>query len=219
MNNTITKVCCINDLPYESRPINRITEFGPSALSDNELFAVITGTKNLINYDDIESLMNMDITELKSSGLSSGTANKITAMMELSKRIWRRSLPQNEKLNTPLQIASHIMSELKYLEREQLRLLCLNNCHQLIHEEVMTIGTCDSSLVSVREILIKCLQVKASRIAIAHNHPTGTAHPSNDDINTTSRLKEGCIAIGIKLVDHIIISHDTWYSFAEHGVL
>ena len=66
-------------------------EYGPTALSDNELFSIITGTRDLIAYD-IESLMNMDITELKSSGLSSSNANKVSAMMELSKRIWKRSL-------------------------------------------------------------------------------------------------------------------------------
>ena len=102
---------------------------------------------------------------------------------------------------------------------EHFVMLCLNTKNKIIGAFEICIGTIDTSLVNVRGIIQRALLCNASRIMIAHNHPSGILEPSKQDITTTSRLAESGEILGIKVIDHLIISTKSYYSFREHGLM
>jgi len=106
------------------------------------------------------------------------------------------------------------------LLQEEFRVLFLNNNYKLIEDKVMTLGTIDMSVVSEKEVLTYALRLGASNLIISHNHPNGVSLPSNKDHNITKIIKNGCVSVGMKLTDHIIIGADgDYYSFNERGFL
>ena len=215
------KVCSVKELPYESRPVTRALNHGVGALTMTELFAVATGSSRLVEFPDVSQLMCLGICDLMSMGLSEKAAVKIAAVMELSKRIWQSSVAvSGEEYRTSEVLAAHVREVLRYEEQEQLRLLCFNSRHRIIKEKMLTKGTSDSSLLSVRELMIQVLRCNAVAIAIAHNHPSATGpEPSEQDISVTSAVEDACRTMGIRFMDHIIISDNAWYSFREHDLL
>ena len=217
--NTITKVCSISEMPYESRPANRLSNYGVQALTIPELFSVVTGSKDLISYN-LQDIMNLEPSELKNLGLSKSTSMKIAALVELSKRIFKENISNEPVFNSPETIANHVKAEMMFEEREQLRLLCFNIHRNLISEQILTRGTVDSSLVSVREVIISALRNNACSIALCHNHPSGSeASPSDADIDVTNKISSACTTTGIKFMDHIIISQSGYFSFKERGMI
>jgi DNA repair protein RadC len=95
----------------------------------------------------------------------------------------------------------------------------LDNAHRPIKSKVITIGTATASMVSPRDILIEALRCNATSLIVAHNHPSGDTKPSSEDIGVTERLQVACQAIGINLLDHIIVSRTGSYSFNAEGRL
>ena len=213
----ILKICDIAAMEEPARPLSRLSAAGPESLTNNELLNVIFGGKVLNNYRELD-LIHMTYEEMLSSGINRATANKILALHEYSKRLWRKTITPR-CFNSPDSIASYMMQEMRFLEKEELRILCLGNNCRLLSEITSTIGTVNSSLVSVREILISALSKKAVSIVLVHNHPSGGSLPSAEDIQATNCVKSGCDAIGIALKDHIIIGESSYYSFKEQGQL
>lgn len=103
--------------------------------------------------------------------------------------------------------------------KESLVALFFDTKNKLIGADVISVGTIDSSLVSPREILQKGFMVNASRIAVAHNHPSGDTTPSEQDIEVTKRLKDACRVMGVDLLDHVIIGYRSYRSLREYGVI
>ena len=100
-----------------------------------------------------------------------------------------------------------------------MKLLLLNSKSMLIGECDVSKGTVNASLITPRELFIEALQKNAVAIIIMHNHPSGDPTPSQEDLYTTSRIKEAGDLIGIKLLDHIIIGNNCYMSFAEKQLL
>ena len=111
------------------------------------------------------------------------------------------------------------MQEMRHLKQEELRIAFLDTRQRLISDSVITVGTVNSALISVREVLIAALKNNAVNIIMLHNHPSGNPTPSEDDINVTNLVNKGCRYVGINLNDHIIIGDNKYYSFKEQGVL
>ena len=111
------------------------------------------------------------------------------------------------------------MQDMRHLEQEELRLAYLDTRQKLISDSVITIGTVNASLISVREVLIDTLKHQAVNIIMIHNHPSGNPSPSSDDKKVTKIVANGCKSVGIYLNDHIIIDDNTYYSFREQGNL
>jgi len=213
----VLKICDIATMEKTSKPISRIKASGPMALTDNELLSIIFGGKTLNDYHDLD-LLHMTEEEMLASGISQTIINKILALNEYSKRLWRRHL-HLKCFTDASSIASYMTQEMRWLEREELRLLGLDNRSRLLYEATLSIGTQNMSLLSTREILISALTKRASGIVLVHNHPSGDPYPSNEDITATNMVKSGCDAIGIHLLDHIIIGEQGYYSFKEKGML
>ena len=111
------------------------------------------------------------------------------------------------------------MEDMRHLETERLIVAMLDNRCRLISDTVLTIGTVNASLISVREVLMSAVRCGAVSFVVLHNHPSGDPAPSSRDISVTRRLKEAGDVIGIPLTDHIIIGDNRYYSFVESGCL
>ena len=141
--------------------------------------------------------------------------------IQLVKEDSNNYLENCEALTYPSMVAS-ALNEIFNLENqtdEHFVMLCLNTKNRIIGAFEVCIGTIDSSLVNIRGIIQRALLCNASRIIIAHNHPSGDPSPSRDDKITTKKIKDVCDLIGISLLDHIIIGEDEYFSFKCEGLL
>ena len=141
--------------------------------------------------------------------------------IQLVKEDSNNYLENCEVLTSPDRVASALneIFNLEYQTDEHFVMLCLNTKNRIIGAFEVCIGTIDSSLVNIRGIIQRALLCNASRIIIAHNHPSGDPSPSRDDKITTKKIKDVCDLMGISLLDHIIIGEDEYFSFKAEGLL
>ena len=120
------------------------------------------------------------------------------------------------RINNSSDAASIIISELQTLDHEESWVLFLTADNRLLCKEMITKGTLTSTLLDARTILRRALLNNAAAIILTHNHPSGNPTPSNSDIKMTSDIKEACHLMSITLIDHLIISTDSYFSFADN---
>lgn len=120
------------------------------------------------------------------------------------------------RISKPKDIVDLGKKFLDELDREELIVACLNTKNEVNSVNVVSIGSLNNSVVHPREVFKAAILSNAASIVIIHNHPSGDATPSNEDKEITLRIKESGIILGIKLLNHIIIGNDVYYSFKEH---
>ena len=141
-------------------------------------------------------------------------ACQLVACFEIGRRFYQKKPGANITIRTAKEAFDHLKSMGK-LSKEQFRGLYLNSHYQLIHDEVISIGTLDSSLVAPREVFKPALEYCAAAIIIAHNHPSGNLKPSDADIEVTKNLIEAGKIIGIEILDHILIGEEKFKSLIK----
>lgn len=229
MNTHIT----MREMPESEQPIEKCTRHGVSSLSDAELLAVILriGTKNmnalqlaqlLLSKKDknLLNLFNMPMEEMqKLPGIGKVKAVQLKCIAELSGRIARTNRLKKINLNEPDSVAAYYMETLRHESKEKLLLSMFDAKSGLLGDEIISVGTVNTSLVSPREIFLKALEYKAVHIVLLHNHPSGDPEPSEADIRVTKMVHESGAMLGIALADHIIIGDNRYISFRENGLL
>lgn len=220
----------MDELPYE-----KFEKRGPESLTDAELLAIIlrSGSKDasaLKIARDILSLCSASrglsglyhVSErqlMTIRGIGHVNAVKIKCITELSKRISMSDASQHLRFETPQTVAEYYMEQMRHLEKEFCYVSFLNTKAELIHDLCLSIGTINASLVSIREIFKEALKVNAAYVLLLHNHPSGDASPSAEDIALTRKVYEASIFLEIPLIDHIIIGDNTYTSFKEKRLL
>jgi len=215
----------IKNLPEHERPREKLLAKGASALSDAELLAVLLG-KGSRRYDVLtlagklipiidrkgSNLTAVDLEKL--DGVGQAKAASILAAVEFTRR---RVKPEGIKIQTPADIVPHIRH---YADRKQEHFICasVNGAGEVVNIRVITIGLIDRSHVHPREVFADPIIDRASAVIIAHNHPVGGLAPSEDDIDTTKRLRKAGEIMGITVLDHIIFNRTEYFSFIENGV-
>lgn len=217
------------DLPKEEKPRERLLLYGPDNLSNEELLMIIlkTGTKKysvkelanklLIEVGGISNLKDITINKLtKIEGIGKIKAIELLAIIELSKRI---NAPTKElellSCTSPINIINYFNYLFKDKNQEEFYCLYLDNKKKYLDKQKLFIGSINTSIVHPREIFKKAYLLSASFIICIHNHPSGDATPSLEDIEVTRKLKEIGSLHGIPLIDHIIIGSNNYYSFYE----
>lgn len=222
----------IKDIPTEERPRERLLKYGPEALSNTELLAVIirTGTKSenalgiasriICQKDGLSFLANCTIQELgQVNGIGCAKSAQIKAAVELGRRLKNYRRDNSIKINSPLDAADLIMEEMRHLRKEHLRVIFLNTKNVVIDVKDLSIGSLNASVVHPREIFSEAIRKSSASIIVCHNHPSGDPTQSQEDINITKRLYEVGKIIGIELLDHIIIGDNCYVSLKEKGIL
>ncbi len=216
----------VGELYEKDRPREKLKAKGPAALKNYELIAVLLGSgtkeKDIIGLSkETEKLLEADFEGLSLEkltnvhGLGPAKAMQILAAIELSRR-------HLIKKNTKISCAEDVWRELLgYADKKQEYFLSvtLDGAGHIIEKRIVTVGTLNQSLVHPRELFADAITDRAAGIVIAHNHPSGQCFPSSEDRRVTSRIKEVSSIIGIELIDHVIITKDSWFSFAEEGEL
>ncbi len=212
-------------------PREKLLHLGAEALGDDELLAVLisAGTRKESVFDISRRLVRehgllalsccRDVRRLASAcGLGTAKAGQLLAAMELGRRLWANGSSEFPILRHPREVAV-FLAPMARLQREQFRCLYLSTIHKLIHEEVISVGSLNSSLVHPREVFHYAIHYRAASILLAHNHPSGHCEPSQDDLSLTRQLVSASKIIGIDVMDHVIISSGGWFSFREQGLL
>ena len=212
-------------LPPDDRPRERLIRLGHESLSDEELLSIILVSgirgKN-VTLIARELLKKLDkeknipsIKELCSlGGMGETKACTIAAMLEFGRRKWAGG----QKIRGPKDIYHTVRH---YAERRQERFICLslNGAHELIAKRVITVGLVNQTIVHPREVFADPIVDRASAVIVAHNHPSGTLEPSEEDIGITQRLEATAKILGIKFLDHLIFSQKAYFSFHQAGLI
>ena len=221
----------IKDLPLDSRPRERLIKKGPKALSNAELLAILLRQGNkkenvlevankLLKNHDLRSLSRLGANTLKNNlGIGKAKACQIMASFELGRRLARFNGDKKIKIDGAKDIAKLFIPELNNLKKEHFIGIYLDSRKKIIKEEIIFIGTLNSSLVHPREIFKVAIEEGAAAIILIHNHPSADINPSDEDIKITKELTEAGDIMGIEVLDHIIIGGNKYFSFVEKGVL
>jgi DNA repair protein RadC len=221
----------IKDLPLEERPYEKLINNGVASLTNEELLAIIirSGTKNssakevaariLKEINNISQLSNINyatISKIKGIGIKKSCT--LLASIELGLRIinYKPSII-NKKFNNPGIVYEYYRSKLYDKKQEYFYVIYLDNAKKIIKEKLLFIGTINYSIVHPREIFKEAYLCSSSSIICLHNHPSGNIIPSKEDIEITKNIYNVGLILGIKLIDHIIIGTDNYYSFLENN--
>lgn len=220
----------VKDILESERPRERLLKDGVEKLNNEDLLAILikTGTYKksvkdislelLKKYGSFTSLKNMTIESLKEvKGIGEVKAIELVAALEFGKRIF---LDKDTHTKKRLVNAKDIWEYTKYLfydkKQEYFYALYFNNKQELINAKVLFMGTINRSVVHPREVFKEAYLLSASSIVCMHNHPSGDTTPSLEDIRFTKSLYEIGNIQGIPVVDHIIVSDTSYYSFYEN---
>ncbi len=221
----------ISDLPEGDRPREKLKQHGARFLSDSELLALVirSGTmgknaldlsREILSEFSLGELSNSTLNQLNSyRGIGEVKASQIMAVFELARRLTGRKLSPGEQIFSLDEAIDHLNPSMSSLEREELRVLHLNNANELINEETIFTGSLDQVQISPREIVKSCLRNNTSAVILAHNHPGGSPEPSQADLRVTERIETALDTVGVSLIDHIIIGKYDQVSFNREGYL
>lgn len=222
----------IKEMPEDERPRERLINYGASNLSNEELLSIILrcGTKNksvkelstdiLKEFKSLSNLRNATLNKLLSiNGMGLSKSTILLAIMELSKRMYFENNNQKIILNNPEKIFNHTKYIFNNKKQELFYCLYFNNKQQLIGKELLFVGTVNQSTTHPREIFKYAYLYSASAIVCLHNHPSGDINPSREDILFTDALVEIGKMQKIPILDHIIVSNNSFYSFHDNGRL
>lgn len=209
-------------------PRERLAQEGVEALSNQELLAILlrTGTRQasvfeiaqkvLNNLSSLTDLKKMTLQELQSlSGIGRVKAIELQAMIELGHRIHKHETLEMESILSCQKLAKKMQQELGHKKQEHLVALYLNTQNQIIHQKTIFIGSATRSIAEPREILHYAIKHMATSLILVHNHPSGAVSPSRNDDHVTKLVKEACDLMGIVLLDHLIVSHSSYFSYRE----
>ncbi|MDR1129412.1 MAG: DNA repair protein RadC [Prevotellaceae bacterium] len=217
----------------EDRPREKMIEKGASVLSDAELVAIILGSgtremtavdsaKNLLNGadNDLNKLGKMSIRDLqKFKGIGAARAVTVAAAMELGRRRKDYGRREREKITHSKDVQDIFYPLLSDLPYEEFWMLFLNKSNSVITKVKISMGSTDQAVIDMKIIAKSAVECLASSAIAVHNHPSGNMNPSKHDISLTAKIREALAFFGIPLLDHIIISDDRYYSFADEGII
>ena len=209
--------------PLHERPRERLAALGASALSDAELVAVHLGSGSrgqtavelasrlLLDFGGVDGLGRADVDELgRHTGVGPAKACRLVAAFALADRIG--STITRPEVRTSADIAALATPRIGRARTEHVLLLLLDGRHRVSRVLTVATGGATSSLVPVREVLSLALRHDAVAIALAHNHPSGSVDPSQEDSAVTQRIRRGADEVGMRFLDHVIVAGDQWCS-------
>lgn len=222
----------IADLPLSERPRERLLTIGPKSLSNAELIAILLGTgqgkgklsavglgQHILQElskdkrDPLDVLRNLTPQELMNiPGIGPAKATAILAAIELGKRTFQLRPQQRALIDNPNAAAAAFSHDLMWQNQERFAILMLDVKNYMIGTKVITVGTATETLAHPREIFREAIRQGATKIIIAHNHPSGNTEPSQEDIILTEQLLQGAGLLNIPILDHLILGNGDYVS-------
>ncbi len=222
----------IKELPEPERPRERCLERGPGALSTTELLAILlrTGRKGssatdmagalLAKCGSLRGVSALDPKELaKTVGLGNARAAQVSAALELARRFTEEEVHLAETLSGAEEAYRFLKPRLRDLPHEVFAVIFLNQKHGVLAYRELFRGSIHASSVHPREIVKAVLKENAAAVILAHNHPSGHVSPSPDDLRLTEEMKALLTHLDVRVVDHLIVGGNGYFSFAREGLL
>jgi len=215
------------------KPREKMLEKGVSALSDTELIAILIqhghgqstavdlGRELLANCQhNLPELGRLSIREImKIKGLGFAKASTLLAALELGRRRHAADSLEKPLVRSSASVAQYLRIHFQDLDHEVLAVVHLNQANRMMHWEVVSSGGITGTVADPRIILKKAIEVGAVAIIICHNHPSGNLTPSPADQELTRKIREAARFLDIRLLDHVIVSQEGYFSFADEGML
>jgi len=224
----------IKDWPEEDRPREKLLNKGAEALNETELLAILLCTGNastgesavdqarflLSQFDGLKGIDEATIKELKAiKGIGSAKTAQLKAGLEIGRRLSQKKWEAGRSLRSSEDVYRHFRGLLEKEKREIFYVVLLTNKNRRIREVKVSEGSLTASLVHPREVYNPVIRESAAAVIFVHNHPSGDPAPSPEDLEITRRLKEVGEVMGIRVLDHVVIGHDRYFSFSDRGIL
>ncbi len=220
----------MHDLPENERPRERLWTYGPQALSPAELLAIILRTGNseenaltlaeriLSHYNGLSGLAKTPVTDLaRMYGIGKAKSAQIAAALELGKR-----LVQQQAIERPIikkaADAAQLVADMAHLPQEQVRVILLDSSKRVVTIQTVYVGTLNATVLRTSEIFREAVIRNCPALIIVHNHPSGDAQPSPEDVSLTRTLIAAGHLLDIEVLDHLIIGQQGWISLQEMGL-
>jgi DNA repair protein RadC len=219
----------IKEMRLEDRPLQRLIKKGPQVLSDVELLAIILWKINncsvlnkvseIFKKYNLKTLSEASVGELKKLLVDEVKACQIVACFELARRLASYTEELNPIIETPEDVFKIIGPELQGLKKECVKVVLLDSRNRVIKAETVSLGTLDTNVIHPREIFKPAIENSAASIILVHNHPSGDAEPSNEDVFFTKDIVKAGQILGIEVKDHVIIAdNDKFVSLKDRFI-
>ncbi|MFB2645348.1 DNA repair protein RadC [Raphidiopsis sp. BLCC-F218] len=225
----------ISDLPENERPRERLITHGAKVLATAELIAILLGTgqgpgklsavglgQHILQElgkdqgDPLAALRDATPAQLTEiHGVGSAKATSILAAVELGKRVFLSRPAEGAIIDSPIAASATLSQDLMWQSQEKFAVLLLDVKNRFLGTKIITIGTATETLASPRDIFREVIRHGATRMIIAHNHPSGNLEPSEADIDLTRQLLSGAQLLNIPILDHLILGNGNHQSLRE----
>jgi len=233
MENVNKPSTSIKNWAIDDRPREKLLAKGATALSNSELLAILlnNGSKNKsavelareilkLGSDNLNELGKLSLHDFKQvKGIGQAKSIIIAAALELGRRRQASFALEKPVVRSSRDIAQYLQASLKDYNYEVFAVVFLNRANKINHFEIISKGGITGTVADPRIILKKALEEDATSIVLCHNHPSGNLHPSRADEELTKKIKDAAGYFDIKIIDHIIVSEEGFYSFADEGIL
>lgn len=223
----------IKNWSQDDQPREKLRDKGKSSLSDAELVAIVigSGSRNesavdlskriLASVDNnLNALGKLSLKQLMVfKGIGEAKAITITAALELGRRRKLEDTIRQEKIKSSKDVFDIMQPIIGELSHEEFWILYLNNSNKVLQKTLLSKGGITGTLVDVRLVLKQALEVGAVALVLSHNHPSGTLRPSEADKAITKKLSNAALSLDIKVLDHLIITEQSYFSFADENIM
>ena len=218
------KKLSVRDWPESERPAVRAVEKGIDALSDAELLSLIL---KKCTYEQTEVGVALELLN-KAGGLRQlfdlrdlpeSQQVVLQAVREVGRRVLKQGMIGQNFVRSPQAVTDYLTASLRDLKREVFKVIFLDKALKILGEKDMFFGTVDEAAVHPREVVREALFQNASSLVLVHNHPSGKVEPSREDYEITQKIKAACQTVSIRILDHIIIGENQYFSFSERSQL
>ncbi len=223
----------IKNWASDDRPREKLISKGVTSLSDSELIGILIniGNKNKsavelardvlhLSKNNLNELGKLGIKDLQRiNGIGEAKAITIVAALELGRRRQASTMLTKTSVRSSTDLAAYLRTTLKDFAYEVFAVVFLNRANRVNHFEIISKGGLTGTVADPRVILKKALEQEATAIVLCHNHPSGNLRPSQADEDLTMKIKEAAKYFDIRVLDHIIVSEEGYFSFADEGIL
>ena len=217
----------------EDRPREKLLEKGRHILTDAELIAILIGSGSkketavelskriLATYEnDLNAIAKLSVQDLmKFKGIGEAKAISIVAALELGRRRKETEIQKRDRIGMSKDVFDIFHRHFLDLPHEEFWVLLLNRSNSVIRKERISLGGVSGTVVDPKIVFKNALEHLASAIILCHNHPSGNLKPSDEDLRLTKKLKDAGSLLEIPVLDHIIISNEGYFSFADEGII
>lgn len=224
----------IREWPAQDRPREKLLDKGAQALTDTELLAIVLRIGNastgesaidharqlLSRFGGLQGIDEAAAAELMSlKGIGPAKLAQLKACFEIARRLGNHRWQAGQALRSSEDVFRHFRDSLEKEKREMFYVVLLNNKNRKIRDVKISEGSLTASLVHPREVYNPVIRDSAAAVIFVHNHPSGDPAPSQEDIDITRRLKEIGDVMGVRVLDHVVIGYDRYFSFSDKGML